>query len=366
MTHKHLFTPVQIGELQLRNRVVMAPMTRSRATDDDLVSELQVDYYAQRANAGLIVSEGVHPSIDGKGYNKTPGIYNDEQVAAWKQVTDAVHAEGGLIACQLMHCGRVGHVDNKAAGTEFIAPSPIAAQAEIFTAAGMQSMPVPREMTNADIKAVVADYAAATRRCIEAGFDAVELHCASGYLPAQFLASGSNQRADEYGGSIENRLRFIKEVLDAIVAEIGCGRVGLRISPGNPYNDHHDETPEATYSALLAMADDLSLAWVHAIRMPQSGIDSLALTRAHYSGTLIGSDGFDADEAEQTIANKQVDAVSFGRAYIANPDLVQRFSCNAPLNKLDSKTIYAGGGAAGYTDYPTLDAVQSPTSETAS
>jgi N-ethylmaleimide reductase len=230
----------------------------------------------------------------------------------------------------------------------------VPAQAEIFTESGMQPMPIPEAMSRADIAQVVADYRAAAGRALQAGFDAVELHCASGYLPAQFLASGSNLRQDEYGGVIGNRLRFIREVLSALAAELGAGRIGLRISPGNPYNDHVDADPVATYTALLELADDLGLAWVHAIRMPATGIDSLALTRQHFRGALIGSDSFDALEADRFIAEQQVDAVSFGRAFIANPDLVTRFAQDAPLNPLDKRTIYAGEGAAGYTDYPTL------------
>ena len=356
LNYPKLFEPLQVGELSLRNRIVMAPMTRSRATDDDRVTELHRLYYQQRANAGLIVTEGVHPSANGKGYNRTPGIYSAQQVDDWRVVTDAVHGEGGLIACQLMHCGRVGHADNKATGTEFLAPSAIAARAEIFTEAGMKPMPVPRAMTLEDIKTVVDEYRQATENCLAAGFDGVELHAASGYLPAQFLASESNLRDDEYGGSIENRLRFIREVLTAMIDVAGPGRVGLRISPGNPYNDHVDATPEDTYGALLDLADSLQLAWVHAIRMPSTGIDSLQLTRNHYRGVLIGSDSFDAAEADSCIANGSVDAVSFGRAYIANPDLAQRFAADASLNKMDKKTIYAGTGAPGYTDYPTMDA----------
>ena len=355
MKHPHLYSPLKMGELTLANRIVMAPMTRSRAgQSDDAVSSLQVTYYGQRADAGLIITEGVHPSADGKGYNRTPGLYNDAHVAAWSAVTDAVHRRGGLIACQLMHCGRVGHPANKAQGTRFLAPSRVPAQAEIFTESGMQPMPVPEAMSRADIAQVVADYRAAAGRALQAGFDAVELHCASGYLPAQFLASGSNLRQDDYGGVIGNRLRFIREVLTALIAELGAGRIGLRISPGNPYNDHVDADPVATYTALLELADDLGLAWVHAIRMPATGIDSLALTRQNFRGALIGSDSFDALEADRFIAEQQVDAVSFGRAFIANPDLVTRFAQDAPLNPLDKRTIYAGEGAAGYTDYPTL------------
>ncbi|MGB0379719.1 MAG: alkene reductase [Luminiphilus sp.] len=355
MSYTNLMEPLAIGDLQLRNRIVMAPMTRSRARqEDDAVTELHALYYSQRASAGLIITEGVHPSADGKGYNKTPGIYNVDQVKAWSAVTDAVHQRGGLIACQLMHCGRVGHPLNKAPGTRFLAPSALPAQAEIFTEQGMQPMPNPEAMTKTDIEHVIEDYRKAAHNAREAGFDAVELHCASGYLPAQFLASGSNLRDDEYGGNLTNRLRFVRELLAALAKEVGVGRIGLRISPGNPYNDHVDDDPAATYGALLNIADDLGLAWVHAIRMASTGIDSLALTREHFSGALIGSDSFSAGEADTFIAEKRVDAVSFGRAYIANPDLVERFEQGADLNEMDKKTIYGGSGTAGYTDYPAL------------
>ena len=357
MKYAHLYSPLEMGDLRLRNRIVMAPMTRSRARqDDDAVSELQANYYGQRGDAGLIVTEGVHPSADGKGYNRTPGIYNDTHTKAWSTVTDRVHGRGGLIACQLMHCGRVGHALNKGRNTRFLAPSALAANAEIFTESGMMPMPTPEAMTLAEIKTVVADYQAAAARALKAGFDAVELHCASGYLPAQFLATGSNLRDDQYGGSLENRLRFVEEVLQAIKVETGAGRIGLRISPGNSYNDHVDDNPTETYAALLQVADRLGLAWVHAIRMASTGIDSLALSREYFSGALIGSDSFNAAEADQFIAEHCVDAVSFGRAYIANPDLVTRFACDAPLNTLDKRTIYAGEGPGGYTDYPSLTA----------
>jgi len=355
MALEHLLSPIAVGDLRLKNRVVMAPMTRSRASqNDDCVSELHEAYYSQRANAGLIITEGVHPSLDGKGYNRTPGICNEAHVAAWSKVVSAVHKEGGLIACQLMHCGRVGHPYNKAPGTRMLAPSAIAARAEIFTEQGMQPMPTPEAMSIEEIKAVIEDYRQAAERCLASGFDAVELHCASGYLPGQFLASESNLRDDEYGGSLENRLRFIGEVIDALASVMGAGRIGLRISPGNPYNDHVDADPETTYAGLLKMAEDKSVAWVHAIRVPAAGIDSLALTRPHPLGTLIGSDSYTADEAESCIANKEVDAVSFGRLYIANPDLVARFKANGPFNQMDKRTIYGGEGTAGYTDYPVL------------
>ncbi len=355
MELEHLLSPVTVGDLALKNRVVMAPMTRSRALQaDDCVSELHEAYYSQRANAGLIITEGVHPSFDGKGYNRTPGICNEQHVAVWSKVVTAVHNEGGLIACQLMHCGRVGHPDNKATGTRMLAPSAVAARAEIFTEQGMQAMPTPEAMTIEEVQTVIEDYRQAAERCLAAGFDGIELHCASGYLPGQFLASESNLRDDEYGGSLENRLRFIDEVIDALASVVGVGRVGLRISPGNPYNDHVDADPETTYAALLRLAEKKGVAWVHAIRMASTGIDSLALTRANYSGVLIGSDSFTAEEAESCIVDKVVDAVSFGRLYIANPDLVARFERGGPFNKIDKRTIYGGEGAAGYTDYPLL------------
>lgn len=355
MKLEHLLSPMTVGDLALKNCVVMAPMTRSRASQtDDCVSELHEVYYSQRANAGLIITEGVHPSFDGKGYNRTPGICNDQHVRAWSKVVAAVHNKGGLIACQLMHCGRVGHPHNKAHNTRMLAPSAIAARAEIFTEQGMQPMPTPVAMTVEEIEGVIEDYRLAAQRCLAAGFDGIELHCASGYLPGQFLASESNLREDQYGGSLDNRLRFIREVIDALASVIGIGRVGLRISPGNPYNDHIDADPDTTYGALLQMAEEKGVAWVHAIRMPATGIDSLSLTRDHYSGTLIGSDSYTAEEAETCIAANEVDAVSFGRLYIANPDLVARFEANGPFNKMDKRTIYGGEGVAGYTDYPLL------------
>lgn len=354
MSYSQLFEPLRVGDLNLRNRILMAPMTRSRATDDDRVTALQARYYQQRASAGLIISEGVHPSIDGKGYNRTPGIYNADQVTDWATVTKAVHEEGGLIACQLMHCGRVGHAFNKAPGSRFLAPSAIAANAEIFTPKGMQSMPVPEVMSIADIDTVVTQYGDAASRCLEAGFDAVELHCASGYLPAQFLATGSNTREDDYGGSLDNRLRFVERVLDSLVSAIGAGRVGLRIAPGNPYNDHHDDNPTETFSALLQRASARHLAWVHAIRIPAAGIDNLALARQHFSGVVIGNESFDAAEADAAIGSGAVDAVAFGRYFIANPDLPARFAQDADLNALDKRSIYAGEGEPGYTDYPFL------------
>jgi len=355
MSTDALFQPLHLGALTLSNRILMAPMTRSRATNDDLVTDMHVQYYQQRASAGLIISEGVHPSPNGKGYNQTPGIYNDEQQLAWAKVTAAVHAEGGLIACQLMHCGRAGHPVNKAPDTEMLAPSAIAAEAEIFTPEGMMAMPTPRALTREEIPQVIAEYVDAAKRCRAAGFDAVELHATSGYLPAQFLSPHSNQRTDEYGGSLENRRRFVVELMAALADAIGADRVGIRIAPGNAFNDNRDDDPEATFTGLLQALSGQGYAWLHVIRVPGASLDNLAMARQWFDGPVIGNDSYDADEAAAAISEGAVDAVSFGRGFISNPDLPKRFKLGAELNKFDRKTLYAGS-APGFIDYPSLDA----------
>lgn len=348
---KKLFEPVALGRLQLANRVVMAPMTRSRAADDDCVTDLHVEYYRQRAGAGLVISEGTHPSRDGKGYCRTPGIYNDAQVAAWRQVVDAVHAEGGTMVLQVMHCGRVAHPDNKAADAETVAPSAIAARAEMFTESGMKPMVMPRALATEEIPGVVEEYRRATENAYAAGFDGVELHCTSGYLPAQFLSTGTNRREDRYGGSLDNRLRFVEEVLEAMCSVDGADRVGMRICPGNPFNDLHDDDPEETFAALLDRIDGMGLAYLHVIRMPRGPVDNLALARAHFSGPLIVNDSYSAEEADAVIAAGEAAAVSFGRHFIANPDLVARLRRGLPLAEMDKSTLYTPG-EKGFTDYP--------------
>ncbi len=354
-----LFTPLNLGRLQLRNRVVMAPMTRSRANPEtDCPTELMLEYYRQRAGAGLIVTEGIHPSANGKGYCRTPGLYNQEQSLAWKSVVDAVHAEGGRIVAQLMHVGRVAHPDNKASGTETVAPSAIAAEVDMYTdTAGMQPVVMPRALETEEIPGIVAEYREATRLAFDAGFDGVELHCASGYLPAQFLSTGTNHRDDNYGGSLENRLRFPLAVLEAMASVDGADRVGFRICPGNPFNDLHDENPAETFAALLERASEMGLAYLHVIRMPSTGIDAIALARDHFRGPKILNESYDAEEAAGAIEAGDGDAVSFGRPFIANPDLVARFEQGAALNRLDPATLYAPG-PGGYTDYPSLAAAE--------
>lgn len=350
-----LFSPLKLGAIELPNRIIMAPMTRSRATDDDLVTDLHVNYYRQRASAGLIISEGVHPSAAGKGYNRTPGLFLPEHAEAWSKVTAAVKAEGGQMVAQLMHCGRVGHADNKAPGARFLAPSAIACKEQIFTPNGMQNMPEPEAMTLDEIKEVQAQYVNSALLAMQAGFSGVELHCTSGYLPAQFLSTGTNQRGDNYGGSLANRLRFVLETLDALCVAVGSDRVGLRICPANPFNDLHDDNPKETFSALMQALNQYKLAYLHVIRMNATGLDSLALAREHYEGAVIANDSYKAQEANQTIADGSVDAVSFGRPFIANPDLPARFLAEAELARIDMKTLY-GGEAGGYTDYSPMSA----------
>lgn len=350
-----VFSPVRIGDLELRNRVVMAPMTRDRAGPADEPTDLMVEYYRQRASAGLIVTEGTQPSPNGKGYWRTPGVHSPVQVAGWRKVADAVHAEGSLIAMQLMHVGRAAVRANKAADAETVAPSAIPCPDPI---PGPDGVPVPTEMPRAleahEIPGVIAEYVAAARNARAAGIDAVEVHCASGYLPMQFLSSNSNQREDAYGGSAENRVRFVVETLSALAAAVGPGRVGFRICPGVTFNGMADADPAETYATLLKAVDGMGLAYCHLIHIPNAGFDSLELVRANWSGAVIENCGLTLDKANAVIADGRAEAVSFGYAYIANPDLVERFRSGAPLAKGDRTTFYTGhgGDARGYTDYP--------------
>lgn len=351
-----LFEPARFGRLRLRNRIVMAPMTRSRAGASDEPTELVALYYRQRASAGMIVTEGIYPSPDGKGYCRTPGLVTPVQVAGWRRVTQAVHAEGGTIVAQLMHCGRIAHAANKAPGAETVAPSALRARGKMYTdAAGMQPFDEPRALRSDEIPGVIEAYRAATRLAFEAGFDGVELHATSGYLPAQFLSTGSNRRDDAWGGSLERRIRFPVEVLRAMAGVDGADRVGLRICPGNPFNDLADEDPEETFSALLGAVDPLGLAYLHVIRLHDAPLDNVGLAKRHFGGPLVLNDGYGFDEASAAVAEGRGDAVSFARGYIANPDLVLRFRRGLALAAFDPKTLYTPG-PAGYTDYPSAEA----------
>ncbi len=346
-----LFESLQLGDIALANRVVMAPMTRSRADAEAVPTPIMIEYYRQRASAGLIVSEGIGPSRHGIGYCRTPGIYTARQLAVWRQVTDAVHEAGGRIVAQLMHCGRAASRFNKAADAETVAPSAVQAAGRIFTdAAGMQDFDVPRALSLGEIPGVIEEYATATRNALEAGFDGVELHCTSGYLPMQFMATNSNLRTDAYGGPVQHRVRFTIEALEAMTA-VARGRVSMRICPGNPFNDVLDPDPAATYAALLSSTAHLQLAYLHVIRSPRRDFDAFAFARGHFAGPLILNDGFDGASAALALAEGHGAAVSFARHYIGNPDLVRRLREGLPLAGLNPKTLYTPG-PVGYTDYP--------------
>ncbi|WP_026354471.1 alkene reductase [Massilia niastensis] len=350
----HLFEPVTLGELRLANRIVMAPMTRNRATAEGVPTAIMRDHYAQRAEAGLIVAEGSWPSAAGQAYCRQPGIVTNAQIDGWRRVTDAVHARGGLIVLQVMHGGRIGSRHIKPPGVGTVAPSALQAAGEVFTdSAGMQPFDHPRELGADEIEAVVREHRCAALNARAAGFDGVELHGTSGYLPMQFLSSGSNRRTDRYGGDAAARSRFAFECLAAMADAIGAGRVGLRLNPGNTYNDTFDEDSAATHAELMRQAASLQLAYLHVMRAPVPEIDAFALARQHFGARLILNDGFGIDSAEQALAQRQGEAVSFARHFIGNPDLVRRWRSGQALSKFDRKLLYTPG-AAGYSDYPSL------------
>ena len=351
MGYARLFEPLQLGELRLANRIVMAPMTRNRAQHDGQPTAIMADYYGQRATAGLIVAEGTWPSVTGQAYCRQPGIQSAEQVACWRMVTDAVHARGGLIVLQIMHGGRIGSQHIKPPGVETVAPSAIRAAGEVWTdAAGMQAYDEPRALSTAEVRAVVAEHGRAALRAREAGFDGVELHGTSGYLPMQFLSSATNQRSDEYGGAAPARARFAFECLQAMSQAIGAGRVGLRLNPGNTYNDTADDDSAATHAELMRQAATLDLAYLHVMRAPVPDIDAFALAREHFGKRLIVNDGFDGASAQEAIEAGHAQAVSFARHFIGNPDLVHRLRNGLPLARFDRKTLYSAG-EGGYSDY---------------
>jgi N-ethylmaleimide reductase len=352
-----LFSQVQVSRYTLSNRMVMAPMTRSRADDAGVPSELVATYYAQRASAGLIISEGVFPIAMGKGYARTPGIETPEQFAAWKHVTEAVHARGGRIFMQLMHSGRISHPSLLPNGALPQAPSAIKPAGQTWTATGLQDFVIPHAMSVVEIASVIEGYRQAARLAMEAGFDGVELHAASGYLPEQFLSTGSNQRTDEYGGSVENRVRFVLDVLSAISTEIGGDRVGLKISPEMNFNDIIDDNPQETYTYLVEQLHGLNLAYLH-VALFGASVDYHALLRPLFDGSYLIGGGLDQRSAESLIAEGRADAAVFGSAFLANPDLPERFRTGAELNAPDKNSFYAPG-AQGYIDYPALPATQS-------
>jgi N-ethylmaleimide reductase len=351
-----LLSPIALGSIQAPNRVLMAPLTRSRAQDDGVPTDLQVEYYRQRAGAGLIIAEGTQPSQVGKGYTNTPGIHTDAQEAGWAAIADAVHGAGGRIVVQLMHAGRMSHPDNS--GVESVAPSAIAPEGQqMFTKDGMKDIPVPRALEADELPGVVEEFVSAARHAVAAGLDGVEVHAANGYLLHEFLSDGENHRTDHHGGTPENRARFVVEVTTAVAEAIGADKVGIRISPGHGAGAMTEQDYAATYQALLAQLDGLGLAYLHVLLEPTDPL--LAELRRAWSGPFLLNTGFgldsDRDEMERLVADGTADAVTVGRPFLANPDLLERWTRGAELNEPDQSTFY-GGGAEGYTDYPTLDA----------
>ncbi|QDY77444.1 alkene reductase [Streptomyces qinzhouensis] len=355
-----LFDALTAGKLELPNRLVMAPMTRSRADTAGVISASAADYYAQRASAGLIITEAVQISERGQGYPGTPGLHTAKQVAAWRRVTEAVHAEGGLIVAQLVHCGRIGHPSLYPDGADPVAPSAIASGEQMFTADGMLDHPTPREMTLDDIHAVIEDFAAAAANAIEAGFDGVELHAANGFLLHQFLADGSNHRTDAYGGSVEGRIRLTLEVVTAVTGAIGAERVGVRLSPGNPYNGISESDTAELYTALVGALTPTPLAYLHVFEVVNRGMTGLV--RAAWPGVLVlcphpTPESFPStpETGAEALREGVADAVALAEMWLANPDLPARIKAGGPYNAADKDTFY-GGDHRGYTDYPTLDA----------
>ena len=348
----NLFAPLQLGSVELRNRMVMAPMTRSRASGAAVVAPITAEYYAQRADGGLLITEGTGSSPMAMGYARTPGIYNAEQIAAWKSVTEAVHGKGGKIFLQIMHVGRIAHSANRTIAEAPVAPSAIAAAGQMWTdAQGMQPNDTPRALELNEIPGVVAEFAQATRNALTAGFDGVELHAASGYLPMQFLNTGSNHRTDQYGGSVGNRVRFVVETLEAMVQAAGdAGRVGMKVSPGMKFNDIQDEDAIGTHVALADAIARLRLAYLHVMRTGTGAEDAL---RAAWEGNLLLGGGFQKAEANAAIEAGKAEAIVFGTSYLANADLVTRLRTDAPLNAPNAATFYTPG-PEGYLDYPTL------------
>ena len=351
------FESIRIGRWDLPQRFVMAPLTRNRAGAGQAPTELNATYYGQRASAGLIITEGTQPSAVGQGYLDTPGMHSDEQVAGWRLVADAVHAGGGHVVVQLMHAGRIAHPDNKG-GLESVAPSAIAAPGQIVTASGQQDHVVPRALETDELPGIVDEFVHAARQAIAAGLDGVEVHAANGYLPHQFLAPSSNQRTDAYGGSPEHRARLTIEITAAVAAAIGADRVGIRISPAHNIQgvlEQDEADTAATYEALVMGIAPLGLAYLSILGDPEA--DLVRDLRKRFDGPVILNTGFSSvtqlADVEDILERDLGDLVAVGREFLANPDLVRRWREGAPLNEPDQATFY-GGGAEGYTDYPTL------------
>jgi N-ethylmaleimide reductase len=360
--HPTLLTPFKLGPATLSNRLVMAPMTRSRAGEGNAVTPVTVTYYEQRASAGLLITEGTQVSEQGVGYPSTPGIHTEAQAAAWRKVTDAVHAKGGRIFAQLWHVGRISHPSMQPGGALPVAPSAVAPAGQLYTSNGMQAFETPRALAIEEIPGVVEQFAEGARRALEAGFDGVELHGANGYLIDQFLRDGSNHRTDAYGGPIENRARFLIEVTEAVAKVWGADRVGVRLSPTGAFNDMKDSDPAATFGYAAEALDRLGIVYLHAAMLhgaldPANPNHAIArLLREKFRGALMINGGFDRESGNAVLAAGLADLVSYGVLFLANPDLPERFAEGAPLNAPDQATFYSGG-ERGYIDYPTRHAV---------
>ena len=354
-----LFTPLRLGPYTLENRAVMAPLTRNRAGPGNVPQAMNVEYYAQRATAGLIVTEASQVSPQGVGYPGTPGIHNAAQVAGWQRVTDAVHANNGRIFLQLWHVGRISHPSLQPDGALPVAPSAIRPRGEAFTAAGPQPFVTPRALETREMTDIVAQFRDAAANAKSAGFDGVEIHAANGYLLDQFLRDGSNRRTDAYGGSLANRTRLLRGVTAAAAGVWGPDRVGVRISPVNTFNDIRDSDPQETFEYVARSLNDFGLAYLHVVETDSTDPDARRrfdwrrLRRA-FDGVYIANGGYDRLRADWAIGSRAADLVSFGTAYLANPDLVERYAVGAPLNTPDPATFY-GGDERGYIDYPFLD-----------
>ncbi len=357
-----LLESIQLGQYSLKNRIVMAPLTRNRAKEGNVPQPINAEYYRQRATAGLIISEATQISPQGQGYPFTPGIYSAEQVTGWKLVTTAVHDRGGRIFVQLWHVGRISHPCFQPDGGLPVAPSAIAPAGEAATFTGPQPYVVPRALETAEIPGIVADYRRAAENALAAGFDGVEVHGANGYLLDQFLHDGSNQRTDEYGGSIANRARLLLEVIKVVIDVCGQDRVGVRLSPSGKFGTMSDSDPMALFTYVVQEIDRLNLAYVHIIEPRVAGNETvenpdMALSthyfRTIYHGTMISAGGHDLQTGEETLTHGDADLIAYGRLYISNPDLPDRFATGSPLNPYDRSTFY-GGSEAGYIDYPML------------
>ncbi len=354
-----VLAPVKLGSHELPNRLVMAPMTRNRANREAVVQPITAEYYAQRATAGLIITEATQVAPEGQGYPFTPGIYNDAQVTAWQTVTTAVHKKGGRIFLQLWHVGRISHSSYQPNGALPVAPSAIKPVGELYTYEGLKPYETPRALSTSEIPGVVAQYRQGAEHALRAGFDGVEIHGANGYLLDQFLRDGSNQRTDQYGGSVENRARLMLEVTQAVVSVWGSNRVGIRLSPLQPYNDMRDSNPEATFSYVVDKLNNFGLAFLHVTEMgaqtPGAAGPAFDLRKLRkiYKGSYITNGGYDQDRANAALAAGDTDLIAFGSLYLANPDLPKRFEQRAPLNIADQSTFYMGG-EKGYADYPFL------------